>query len=305
MNLAGTSSKAQKPGPQVLVHSNDICEQEPLERENPAARALTSLPVELIYSILDFLPLGDPASLSITNRFLSRCIGAKIWSKLKHPENAQEKILFLQNLTKDLSEQRDNCWLCDVCKIFHNYGRNSIVKTINDKIDHFGYGDDSHTYPFGYKLSSELVKMAILRAEKGYSHGICPDRLSCAEIVNVRRPQVRIDYAYRVRVVHGELIVKLGTRFRGDNCNADDNGWENNISECGHDSWPPSFKNVLLQNILGFLTENLRHIKAEYPIIPFDEEKPFSAEYQEPRRDQLLFYKRNYTALSRRMRTPM
>ena len=79
---------------------------------------ILDLPVELILSIIDFLPPSAIACLALTCHHLAHYIGTRIFTLLDtRPSNRFEKATFLQKLQKDRPDP--NLWLCYACLRFH------------------------------------------------------------------------------------------------------------------------------------------------------------------------------------------
>jgi hypothetical protein len=199
---------------------------------------ILSLPVELLQHIASYLPLASTALFAFSNKHVCHAIGQDSWVELRKEKHKEDKIAFLC-LIRD-------CWFCENCDEFH-------PRTFNRSPYYRKY--DGFDYPFGYRPPSRLVQLAIERKQKGPPHGICPDRLSCAGIFI--QDGIRFDYAYRVLVSQGELILRMDVR----------------IMPPRHDPPPPCIHSPLTPIILNRKVRSqsegpTRHHKADYPYVP-------------------------------------
>jgi hypothetical protein len=208
-------------------------------RKTPTSKtSILSLPVELLQQIASHLPLASTAAFAFSNKHICHAIGQDSWVELKKAKHKEDKISFLCLI-------RDS-WFCHYCDEFHP--RAFDLRPYYRKYDGFDY-------PFGYRLPSRLVQLAIERIQKGPPHGICPDRLSCAGIFI--KPGMRFDYAYRVGVVEpGELILRLDVRIMPPR--------HDPPKPCMHSPLPPIIMNQKVDLQLG----PTRHYKADYPYVP-------------------------------------
>lgn len=80
-----------------------------------ARRSLSSLPVEILLHIVDFLPPSSAACLVLCSRDLFTIFGCRFLHSLRAPNAVREKRRFLVALQKDLPD-----WLlCYPCSVFH------------------------------------------------------------------------------------------------------------------------------------------------------------------------------------------
>jgi hypothetical protein len=212
---------------------------------------ILSLPVELLQQIRSYLPLPSAAAFAFSNRHICDAVGQQLFAELRKTENKVDKLIFLALMQKD-----QEVWLCENCERLHprDFDRRRFCED-----------DDGFEYPFGYRLPSRLVQLAIERQQKGPPYGICPDRLSCAGIF--RTPEQRLDYAYRVRVVEGELILRMDVRIRLEEGLK---GCSIFLEPCPHRRYTPyDMESKQLQNV-HLSVEPVYHSKADYPYIPRD-----------------------------------
>ncbi|KAI9853640.1 MAG: hypothetical protein M1813_002043 [Trichoglossum hirsutum] len=208
---------------------------------------ILSLPVELLQQIEGYLSLSSAAAFAFSSRYICHAIGQQSWIKLREMENKADKVAFLSRFHKDQDH-----WFCEICVKLHprNFDRSQYYENY-----------DGFTYPFGYQLPSGLVKLAIERQEKGPPHGICPDRLSCAGIF--KKHGLQLYYAYRVRVVGGELILRMDVwarpRKAGHHVPSPD--------LCSHQGYKSERTWAQKESLLLGRTH---HYKADYPYVPQD-----------------------------------
>jgi hypothetical protein len=233
------------------------------------AGIFSRLPIEILQGVVRLLPLADATALGLANRSLHQAIGGTVWEEMILPERKEQKLAFLALLQKDMPRY----WVCDVCGILHK-GKDQVVNRGLDvtRVVHF---TPKTQFPFGYALTENQVQMAVERATRGYPHGMCPEQLSCAGIIHATFPRVRIDYAYRVRVAHGELVVRLDFRVRHQK-GIENFRWNTLNHHPCHHYRPLSNRRkrrdrlkvtwfLLAGSLLG-----TRHVKAAYPYVPHD-----------------------------------
>lgn len=90
-----------------------ICRMKAQHRKD--GPSLLTLPVEILLSIRDFLPLGSAVCFTISSRHLLGSLGWKLLYSLREKVNASEKKRFLVALERDLP----NWQLCHPCLLFH------------------------------------------------------------------------------------------------------------------------------------------------------------------------------------------
>ncbi|KAL9029367.1 MAG: hypothetical protein Q9196_002393, partial [Gyalolechia fulgens] len=76
---------------------------------------LLDLPVDIIRTLQDFLPLASAASLALTGRTLLETLGNEPLRAINLPANADQKKSFLGSLQRDLPGWQ----LCHPCSVFH------------------------------------------------------------------------------------------------------------------------------------------------------------------------------------------
>lgn len=90
-----------------------ICRMKTQHREN--GPSLLALPVEILLSIRDFLPLSSAVCFTISSRHLLGGLGCKPLHSLREKDHASEKKRFLVALERDLPSWQ----LCHPCLLFH------------------------------------------------------------------------------------------------------------------------------------------------------------------------------------------
>ena len=86
---------------------------------------LQKLPVEILQSIRDLLPLSSAACFTISSRHFLRILGNKTLHSLGEKGHAWEKKCFLVSLERDLPEWQ----LCHPCLVFHPVDRSNGSKS--------------------------------------------------------------------------------------------------------------------------------------------------------------------------------
>jgi hypothetical protein len=198
--------------------------------------SILSLPVELLQQIASHLPLASTAVFAFSNKYICHAIGQDSWVELKKAKHKEDRIAFLCLI--------GDSWFCEHCDELH-------PRAFDRSLYYQKY--DGFKYPFGYRLPSRLVQLAIERKQKGPPHGICPDRLSCAGIIT--NPEMRIHYAYRVFVTDAELLLRMDVRIMPPRYEPP--------PPCIHSSFTP----IIMKKVHSQLGPT-RHYKADYPYVP-------------------------------------
>jgi hypothetical protein len=157
----------------------------------PGLNTLSGLPVELVLSILDFLPADDIFCLSVCNLRLSAILHRKI-ETLQRP-TARDKLPILRRIERDLP----NHFICHCCFLLHELdgsedfglcGRRSQWKCrlpciVSGDWEKEGLQIAMHEVParVDYKLCFIHVYLAMRRFRLGVRSGISPNALNYSQ----------------------------------------------------------------------------------------------------------------------------
>jgi len=160
----------------------------PSKATNGPPSGLSSLPIEILLIICEYLPLSSQASLAFTCTLLKQRLGPKFWPQLKSEAKSKEKINFLKLLQKDVPK----FYLCSQCHLLHARPTRSLRP---------GWHGSYKLEPF-YHLTRSQIRAAL-------DGSICTEYLTCAGLrtVNLGEAASTVGVWCRPRIVNGRFLL--------------------------------------------------------------------------------------------------